>query len=222
MEKTKVEKDNIMYKVITEENKRMGFCREVRKVIKNVKYNNYLRQRDEVSKEGLSFFGNISGRNDLQIERMKNIKLKMELLEAEKDNYKFDTDEHQMLVDLYSCALLELGGKLNNEMKAIYNKIKDYYMEITLEDIPDEVIYEMACNQISNDQNTLPVVYNAKQKGLIFGSIRNQIAVYKMENAKLMNQIVLERGKNEIGNFSGSQYIIPDNVKNSKNNLTKS
>lgn len=220
MEETKVEKDNIMYKVITEENKRMGFCMEVRKVIKDVKYKNYLRQREEVSKEGLSFFGNITGKNDLQLERMKNIKLKMELLEAEKDNYKFDTDEHQMLADLYSCALLELGGKLNTEMEAIYNKIKTYYMETTAEDIPDEVIYQIACNQIYNDKDTLPVVYNAKQKGLIFGSIKNQIAVYKMENARLMNQIVLQRGKNEIGNFSCSQYIIPDNVKNSKNNLT--
>ena len=62
-----------------DENRRRLFWR-VQKVIKNTKVKKYMDERAVISSEGMSFWGGITGKNSLQIERMKNIKLKMELL----------------------------------------------------------------------------------------------------------------------------------------------
>lgn len=200
-----------------DEDKRKLFWK-VQKVIKDVKVKKYMNERAVISSEGMSFWGGITGKNNLQIERMKNIKLKMELLEAEKIDYN-NSDFKEMLSDLYSCAMVELAGKFTDEMTNLYKEIKlDYLNENNIE-ISDEEIYEMACKKITNGQSYLPVIHNEKNKG-IFGDIKIQIQFFKLENQKLENQIILERGKSQFETFSNNQFIIPNNVKNSKKNLT--
>ncbi len=51
-----------------------------------------------------------------------------------------------------------------------------------------------------------------------------QTEFLKLENKKIENQIILERGKSQFETFSygenNMQFIIPANVKNAKKNLT--
>lgn len=201
-----------------DENKRRLFWK-VQKVIKNAKVKKYMDERKVISSEGMSFWGGITGKNNLQIERMKNIKLKIELLEAEKVNYKEHSELKEMLSDLYSCAILELAGSFTDEMQSLYKEIKLDYFNENNEEVSDEEIYIMACNKITNGQSYLPVIHKEKNRG-IFGDIKIQIQFLRLENQKLENQIILERGKSQFETFSSNQFIIPNNVKNSKKSLT--
>ena len=60
----------------------------------------------------------------------------------------------------------------------------------------------------------MPVIHKEKPKG-IFGNIKVQTEFLKLENEKIKNQIAEARGiEKKIA------FIIPNNVKNAKNNLT--
>ena len=52
----------------------------------------------------------------------------------------------------------------------------------------------------------------------LFGDIKNQINFYRIENQKLENQIILERGKSQFGTFDyngkNAGIIIPTSIKN--------
>lgn len=210
--------DNNTLKSDIEENKKKLFAK-VQKAIKDAKVKKYMSERAVISSEGMSFWGGITGKNNLQVERMKNIKLKMELLEAEKNNYKKGIDEKEMLSELYSCALIEFAGKFTDEMTNVYKEIKQNYFKENNEEISDDIIYEMACKKVTTGQSYLPIIHKEKTKG-IFCEIKMQIEFFRLENQKLVNQIVLERGKSQFETFSGTGFIIPTNVKNSKKSLT--
>ena len=95
---------------------------DVQTIIKNVKLEKYIQEGQEISSEGLSFFGGITGKNDLQIEKMKNVRLKIELVQAKKDK---DIDKYELkdlLADIYACAIVDLGGSFTPEMSTIYKR----------------------------------------------------------------------------------------------------
>ncbi len=187
---------------------------DVQTIIKNVKLEKYIQEGQEISSEGLSFFGGITGKNDLQIEKMKNVRLKIELVQAKKDK---DIDKYELkdlLADIYACAIVDLGGSFTPEMSTIYNNIKEKYYAENNSKISDEKLYELACKKINNGKSYLPVIHKEKPKG-IFGNIKVQTEFLKLENEKIKNQIAEARGiEKKIA------FIIPNNVKNAKNNLT--
>ena len=187
---------------------------DVQTIIKNVKLEKYIQEGQEISSEGLSFFGGITGKNDLQIEKMKNVRLKIELVQAKKDK---DIDKYELkdlLADIYACAIVDLGGSFTPEMSTIYNNIKEKYYAENNSKISDEKLYELACKKINNGKSYLPVIHKEKPKG-IFGNIKVQTEFLKLENEKIKNQISEARGiEKKIA------FIIPNNVKNAKNNLT--
>ena len=193
---------------------------KVQNIIKYAKIDRYISDRDSIWMEGLHFFGNLTGRNALQVERMKNVKLKIELAQAQKIMPKEKYDYKDMLSDIYACALGDLTGQFTPDMKSIYNKIKTEYAK---DKISDEEIYQMALDKIVGEQSFLPVIHTERVKGP-FCEIRNQIEFYKLENVKLQNEIVLERGKCQVSTFNFhhkvENIIIPVNVKNTKNCLT--
>lgn len=172
-------------------------------IIKNAKIEKYMQDRDIIAKEGLTFWGVLTGRNSLQIQRIENIKLKIELLQTQKIEEKDEYEVTDMLANLYSCAISELNGKFTNEMKSIYNKIKDNYCD---KNISDEEIYKLVCEKIDKDQKYLPLIHKEKSKG-IFGNIKVQIDFLKLENQKLQNQIIIERGRSQFETFK--KKIIP-------------
>ena len=104
-------------------------------------------------------------------------------------------------------------------MQNLYKEIKLDYFNENNEEVSDEEIYIMACNKITKGQSYLPVIHKEKNRG-IFGDIKIQIQFFKLENQKLEDQIVLERGKSQFETFSNNKFIIPNNVKNSKKSLT--
>ena len=187
---------------------------DVQTIIKNVKLEKYIQEGQEISSEGLSFFGGITGKNDLQIEKMKNVRLKIELVQAKKDK---DIDKYELkdlLADIYACAIVDLGGSFTPEMSTIYNNIKEKYYAENNSKISDEKLYELACKKINNGKSYLPVIHKEKPKG-IFGNIKVQTEFLKLENEKIKNQIAEARGiEKKIA------FIISNNVKNAKNNLT--
>lgn len=160
----------------------------VQNAIKNAKIQKYFRERDEISKEGLTFFGYFNKKNDLQIEKLRNLKLKIQLLQTAKIEEKDKVDSKEMMSDLYACAIADLAGNFTPEMKNLYNEIK---LECN-EDVEEDV-YKMALNKIANSKNYLPVIHQEKHFD-IFGDTKAQIEFLKLENRNIENQIVTERG----------------------------
>ncbi len=186
-----------------DENEKRNLYFKSQNIIKNAKIEKYMQDREVIANEGLTFLGVITGRNSLQIQRIENIKLKIELLQSQKVEEKEEYEMTDILADLYSCAISELNGKFTNEMKSMYNKIKDNYCD---ELISDEEIYKLVCEKVDKNQAYLPVIHKEKTRG-IFGDIKVQINFLKLENQKLQNQIVIERGKSQFETFKSK--IIP-------------
>ena len=145
----------------------------------------------------------LTGRNSLQIQRRENIKLKIELLQSQKIEDKNEYEITDILADLYSCAISELNGKFTNEMKSMYNKIKENYCDET---VSDDEIYKLVCEKVDKNQSYLPIIHKEKSRG-IFGDIKVQIDFLKLENKKLQNQIAIERGRSQFETFKSK--IIP-------------
>ncbi|MBQ7409843.1 MAG: hypothetical protein IJW20_00480 [Clostridia bacterium] len=193
----------------------------VQNVIKDAKIKKYVKESDSIAADRITFWGNFTGKNALQLERARNVKLRIELLQTEKIEHKDKYEPKDMMADLYACAISNLGGNFTNEMQKMYDKIK---RTCTKEEaVTDEQVYLLACEKINGGQSFLPVIHQEKSKG-IFGDIKNQVNFYKIENQKLENQIILERGKSQFGTFEyvgkNAGIIIPTSIKNNKKSLT--
>jgi hypothetical protein len=201
----------------SEEKKNLYY--KVQNIIKYAKIEKYIKDKEEITSEGMSFFGGITGKNSLQFEKLRNVKLKIELLESQKVEKKDEYELEDLMADLYACAITEFGGKFNNDMDNIYKEIKLNCNS----NKTDEEIYKLACDKINKGQSYLPIIHQEKPKG-IFGDTKVQIEFLKLENVKLQNQIILERGKSQLETFSHKiqtpQIIIPISVKNGKKSLT--
>lgn len=176
---------------------------KVQRILKNARIEKYMEDRDIIAKEGLTFWGALTGKNSLQIQRIENIKLRIELLQTQKIEEKSEYEPIDMLADIYSCAISELNGQFSEQMKSIYNHIKIKYCD---ESISDEDVYKLVCDKVEDNQKYLPIIHKEKTKG-IFGDIKVQINFLKAENKKLQNQIVIERGRSQFETFKNT--IIP-------------
>lgn len=172
---------------------------KVYNAIKNAKIEKYLNDKEKICKEGITFWGGITGKNNLLIEKLRNVKLKIELVQSEIMGNKAQYETEELLADLFACSMLELGGKFNEEMESVYNELKSK-AENENKSNSDEYIYELACKKIEKEQNYLPIIHEEKPKG-IFSNIRVQTAFLKLENQKLENEIVIQRGKCQFDTF---------------------
>lgn len=189
---------------------------KVQNIIKYAKIDKYIKDQEQVQLEGMTFWGGITGKNNLQFEKLRNVKLKIELLESQKFEYKQDISPKELMSDIYACAISELGGKFSEDMTNIYKEVKTK----DFEGVSDETVYELAYQKVSNGQSYLPVIHKEKPKG-IFGDLKVQTEFLKLENQKLENEIILARGKSQFETFSlkkqNPQIIIPVSVKMGKN-----
>ena len=165
---------------------------KVQKAIKDAKVQKYLNDRDVISKEGISFLGDITGKNDLQIERLNNVNLKIQLTQLQQIEEKENYSVREMLADLYICANIELGGNFTPEMKKIYDTIKQVYSDKKIGKFTDEFIAEIAREKIIQDGQTisgenLPI---AKTRKSFLGKNKAQTELLRLENQRLNLQIM--------------------------------
>ncbi|MBR3881868.1 MAG: hypothetical protein IKJ36_01205 [Clostridia bacterium] len=205
----------------TNENAMKKLYFKVYDVIKDAKMQKLAVDSCNIKAEGISFIGNFTGKNTLQLERIKNVKLKIELLQSKKVRPQSEYDTKDMMADIYACAISDLGGNFTYAMRSTYEEIKTKFGH---EDITDEKMYELAARKVTQGQSYLPVIHKEKSLGAIFGDIKTQIEYFRLENKKLENEIILERGKSQFGTFDyvgkNAGIIIPTNVKNAKKALT--
>ena len=104
-------------------------------------------------------------------------------------------------------------------MEQLYKQLKEK-SENENKPNSDEYIYELACKKIDNSQSYLPIIHEEKPKG-IFGDIRVQTNFLKLENKKLENEIIIQRGKSQFETFKNSMnkesVIVPVDWQNRKN-----
>lgn len=188
--------------------------KDVQNAIRNVKISKYINESKSIVAEGTSFWGAINGENTLQLERIRNINLKMELLQCKRIEYSEEYTLKDMLADLYACATMELNGKFTPEMKKIYNKIKEQYYWENDGHISDKELCKLAYKKIDDSQSYLPIIHKEKKNG-IFGDTKVQLNFYRVENEKLEEKIILEKAKSQrvFSSRKKAYVVIPNNVK---------
>ena len=142
------------------ENKTNLYMR-VQSAIKTAKLDKYISDKEKIAEEGITFLGGLTGKNSLQIEKLKNVKLKIELLQTEKLGSKSEFETEDLLADLFACAISELSGKFSPEMEQLYKQLKEK-SENENKPNSDEYIYELACKKIDNSQKDFSI--NASSK----------------------------------------------------------
>lgn len=172
--------------------------------IKYAKLHKYKIEKDIISEEGVSFWGNFTGKNSLQYERIRNVKLRIELAHTQRIEEKTDYRIVDTLADMNSCVINEFNGRMPEAMKELYDDIRSNYCD---DSVTDEYIYKLSCQKANKAESFLPVIHQEKPRG-IFADRKAQIAFYRVENQKLEDLIVKERGKMQFETFSSKQYEI--------------
>ena len=165
----------------------------VQSAINEAKSKKYAQEYEMIKKEGMTFLGNFNGKNDLQIQRLKNLNLKIQLLQITPIEEKKEISDKDLMADLYACAIVDLGGEFTPEMNKIYNEIKVDCEERDKEKLEEDV-YLLATEKISNSKKYLPIIHEEKTNG-IYISKRTQAKLLKVENKKIQEQIIAQRGK---------------------------
>ena len=155
-------------------------------VIRNARIEKYENEEKEIMDEGLTFLGYLNGKNTLKIESLKNLRLKIESLQKEQIDNKKEFTNKDLMVALYSSAIVNFGGNFTAEMKELYDKLK-----AGCEGDPNEIdeeIYLRAINEL-NDFSDVITPDSANITGVV-GDRKNVIKFMKVENANLENQMV--------------------------------
>lgn len=156
-------------------------------IIQDAKIEKYLNDRDIISKEGIGFFSGFTRKGDLQIERLNNVNLKIQLAQSIVPEEQKDYNIRNILADLHTCATVELGGNFTPKMQELYNTMKNAYERQSGEEFTEEAIRKLARDKIMASQNNLPVIQEPKRG--FFGRRKNQIELLRLENKGLEVQI---------------------------------
>ena len=136
----------------------------------------------------------ITGKNDLQEERMKNIDLRTQLEKSLEVEEPEQLSVRQMLIDMHVCAQMEFGGTFTPEMQSLYNSIMTEYgskKQDGVQAFSEEYFRREASKKIAqmNCGNNLPTTQNGKK-----GRIKDEIHYYRQENL-MLEQKIAQKGK---------------------------
>jgi len=155
-------------------------------VIRNARIDKYVDEEEEIANEGLTFWGYLNGKNTLKIESLKNLRLKIEGLQKEREDAFKDYSNMDLMVALYSSAIVNFGGKFTPKMQELYNNLK-LGCEVNPEEI-DEQVYLRCINEL-NDFSDVLTPQKANITGII-GDRKNVIKFMRAENASMESQMV--------------------------------
>ena len=159
---------------------------KVFRVIRNARIEKYANEEKDITSEGLTLLGYFNGQNTLKIESLKNLKLKIESLQKEQIDNKTEFSNKDLMVALYSSAIVNFGGKFTDEMTAVYDELK-----AKCDGNPDEIdeeIYLRAINELNNFSDIItPEMANISG---IVGDRKNLIKFMRVENANMESQMI--------------------------------
>ncbi len=177
---------------------------KVQQVVQCAKMQKCEQEKEQVLSEKIGFLGRLTGKQELQQEKLNHINLKMQLARTTQPEEKESYSVTNMLADLYACAKTEFAGGFTEEMNNLYITIKQGY-NLT---IPDEQIAQLADEKIMRQQNNLPIQTTNRPR--FFGKTKAQTEYFKQENMALKNQIIEETQKGNMNfyRFSNEQDAI--------------
>ncbi len=166
-------------------------------VIRDARIKKYTDEEEELTQEGLTFLGMFNGKNSLKVESLKNLKLKIESLQKESWGEKRDYTNRDLMVELYSSAIVNFGGNFTPEMMDLYNELKQG-CEGNIENI-DEEIYLESISKLNNLSGML-TPDSANIAGIV-GDRKNVIKFMRMENANIENKLIEVKPSKITGSF---------------------
>ncbi len=155
-------------------------------VIKDARIQKYTNEEEDLAEQRLTFIGMFNGENTLKKESLKNLKLKIENLEKDELAEKKDYTNRDLMVELYSSAIVNFGGRFTDEMKALYEELKQG-IDGDKENI-DEEIYLDSIAKLNDISNVL-TPDKSNISGIV-GDRKNVVKFMKIENANIENKLI--------------------------------
>lgn len=192
------------YKLQTDEALKRNLYFKVQNVIKDARIQKCLKEREEINKEPISFWGKLTGKSTLKTERLRNVYLKLKLAQSdvpvEQDKYS----TRQMLADLYACAMTEFGGNFTPEMDKLYAAISETYGIKGNKSFSQEYIHKLAEPKITQTQSAnLPTVQGKFSR--FFGKTKTQIATMQAANQILEEKLEAKQPNKKPWNYAYSK-----------------
>lgn len=182
---------------------------KVQRTIQDAKVQKLLKDKKAIEKEKIGFFGGFTGKNDLQLERIRNVSLKMELVQTTPIEEQEHYSVRDMLADLYVCSMTELGGKFTPEMTKLYKRIKKVF-GMNDRSFSDQDIQTLARGKIIQSADTLPVVQKPGRSFL--GKNRAQTELLKLENRALQEKINANKSRGKMPQLVSSEFLEEDAI----------
>lgn len=167
---------------------------KVQQAIQEARVDKYLLDKTMIESEKSGFFDTITRKSDLKSEKLKNIDLKIKLAKSIVPQQKEKYSIRDMLADLYTCGVVELGGRFTLKMQQLYEDMKIVYGDSRKGEFSDEYIKQLANDKIINMQRNLPII--SKKTTPFWRKTKSQIDLLRLENQSLEMQIQQEKTKN--------------------------
>ncbi len=192
-----------MYQNQSDKEIKRNLYMKVQSVIQEARIDKYLKDRELIETEGIHFFDGITGRSDLQIERLNNINLKIQLAQCMVPKEQEYYSVRDMLADLYACGVAELGGTFTPKMQQLYEDMKNVYGDTRTGGFSDEYIGQLAREKIVNGQKNLPIMPETRTH--FWGRTKSQIELLRLENQNIEIQIGQERNKSASARYDWTE-----------------
>lgn len=178
------------YSVQAEHNLKKELYTKVQIAIKNAKIQKYLNQREVIEEEPVSLFGRLFGKSTLKNEQIRNMNLKMKLVQTLPIEDKQTYSVRDMLADIYTCAMTDLEGDFTSELGKLYMTITAIYQDTQNGKFTNEYISRIASQKSEREgvSSNLPDV--TRKMPRFFGKTRARLDAVEEENEYLENQIL--------------------------------
>ena len=159
---------NIYRKQATEQIKAQIYF-SIEKLIYEARENEYLRRRNEIAKENISFFGKLLGKDTLQAAKLDNYNIKIQLIRNDRIKLDSNVDPRSfamytgkdILADIYDLQYNLLDGSLPIELQILKSECQKFF---TKENGSRYTRADMeAVIAARNANSNLPALVNAKK-----------------------------------------------------------
>ena len=170
--------------------------KEVHKVIQDTKIEKYTAQKNQLMNQKLGFFDRILGKQAVKDAQIKNLNLKIALVQQENPPQLENYSVREMLADMYACSITELGGTPSSpetgfspQMTDLFNRINNTFSNSqTKQAFSRETIMAIANQKMAVNSHNLPIKQES-QKGF-FGRNRATLNMLNTQNSLLIHELI--------------------------------
>lgn len=162
---------------------------KVQTAIQNAQIAKYKKQRSELEGTKAGLFDTLTGKDRLKEQQLRNLDLKIRLLQNTAPSEQKVYSVRDMLADIYACTTAQFDKVLPPELGNLYELIKSNFEDTENGKFSDKYIYTLAQSKLQkySEHANLPAVVSKVPR--LFGKTKSQIEALDFENEQLQSRV---------------------------------